>query len=102
MFKEAFYEKYFPIFILNAKELEFMRLTQGGMSMAEYTAKFEELCKFSTIYQRIPHEHWKCMKYEEGLRADILAYMARLEIRSYATLVNKNCIIEDCNRKLAI
>ena len=50
-FKEAFYQKCFPTSVQNAKELEFMQLQQGGRSMSEYIAKFEELCKFSTIYQ---------------------------------------------------
>ena len=36
----------------NAKELEFMNLCQRTMNVVEYTAKFEELCKFSMIYQR--------------------------------------------------
>ena len=69
------------------KELKFMGLTQGGMSVAEYIEKFEEPCKFCAVYQRNPDEHWKCMMYEEGLRVDIIASMALLEIRSYATLV---------------
>ena len=55
----------------------------------EYTAKFEELCKFSTIYQENPNEHWKCMKYKGGLRAEILSSVATLEIRNYVALVNK-------------
>ena len=88
--KMTFYEKYFPIFVGNAKEMEFLRLYQGGMSIAEYTAKFEELCKFSTIYQRNSDEHWKCMKYEGGLRADIMASVTPLEIRNYVVLVNKS------------
>ena len=50
VFNEAFYEKYILAFVWNAKKLEFMRLTQGGMSVAEYTAKLDKLCKFSTIY----------------------------------------------------
>ena len=45
-----FYEKYFPASMRNAKELEFMNLRQGTMNVAEYTVKFEELCKLSTIY----------------------------------------------------
>ena len=57
LFKEAFYKKYFPASVRNAKELEFMRLMQGSKSVAEYTAKLEELCKFSTIYRRNPNEH---------------------------------------------
>ena len=54
--KEAFYQKYFPVSIWDAKELEFMQLQQGGRSALEYIAKFEELCKFSTIYRRNPDE----------------------------------------------
>ena len=50
--KMHFYEKYFLDSVKNAKELEFMSLHQGTMNVAEYTAKFKELCKFSTIYNR--------------------------------------------------
>ena len=57
VFKVAFYVKYFLISVRYAKELEFMQLRQGGKSIAEYTAKFEELHKFSTIYQGNPNEH---------------------------------------------
>ena len=42
------------------------------------------------------------MKYEGGLRANILAFVALLEIRSYATLVSKSRVVEDYNRKLVI
>ena len=98
----AFYEKYFPVSMRNAKEMEFLRVYQGGMSIAEYTAKFEELCKFSTIYQRNPYEHWKCIKYEGGLKANILVSVAPLEIKSHATLVNKSRVVKDYNRRLAI
>ena len=58
VFKTAFYEKYFLASIRNAMELEFMQLQQGGKSIVEYTTKFEELCKFSTIYQGNPNECW--------------------------------------------
>ena len=56
VFKEAFYQKYFPISVRNAKELEFMQLCQESKNVLEYIAKFEELCKFSTINQRNPDE----------------------------------------------
>ena len=72
------------------------------MSIAEYTVKFEELCKFSTLYQRNPDEQWKCTKYEGGLQADILALVAPLEIRNCAALINKSRIVEECNGKLVI
>ena len=78
-----------------------MQLRQGEKSIVEYAAKFEELCKFFTIYQGNTNESWKCMKYEGGLRAEILASMSPLEIRSYAALVNKCCVVKDCTKRLA-
>ena len=72
------------------------------MSIVEYMAKFKELCKFSMIYQRNPDENWKCVKFEEGLRKDILESVGPMEISDYAVLVNKCHLVEDCNWKLAI
>ena len=86
----------------NTKDLEFISLRQGTMSVAEYTAKFEELCKFSTIYQGNPDEHWKCVKFECGLRKEILASVGPIEIRDYAALVNKCRLVVDWNRKLSM
>ena len=89
IFKKAFYYKYFPASIRNSKELEFLQLQQGGRSVQEYIAKFEELCKFSTICQQNPDEAWKYVKFEGGLREDILAVVRPMEIRDFTNLVNK-------------
>ena len=102
MFKDAFYQKYFPPSVRNAKELEFMQLYQGNRSVSEYIAKSEELCKFSTIYQWNPDELWKCVKFEGGLREDILTTIGPMEIRDFPTLVNKCRLVEECNQKLNI
>jgi len=40
-FKEEFFRKYFLADLRNKKEVEFLQLKQGGMSFAEYAAKFE-------------------------------------------------------------
>ena len=42
------------------------------------------------------------MKYEGGLRANIMALVAPLKIRNYAVLVNKSWVVEECNRKLVV
>ena len=102
VFKEAFYQNYFPTSIRNAKELDVMQLQQGGRSMSKYIAKFEELCKFSIIYQQNPNEVWKYVKFEGGLRENILAIVGPMEIRDFATLVNKCRLVEECNRKLVV
>ena len=68
--------------------------------MSEYVAKFEELCKFFTIYQRNPDKVWKCVKFEGSLREDILAAVGPMEIRDFASLVNKCRLVEEDNKKL--
>ena len=74
-----------------------MQLHQGNRTISKYIAKFEELCKFFTIYQRNPDEAWKCIKFEGGLREDILLAVGLMEIRAFPTLVNKCRLVEDCN-----
>ncbi|XP_057756171.1 uncharacterized protein LOC130975383 [Arachis stenosperma] len=51
LFEGAFYKKYFLESLREAKELELLQLKQGSMTIAEYTSKFEELCRFSRISQ---------------------------------------------------
>lgn len=87
-------EKYFPTDLKHAKELEFLQLKQGGMSIGEYAAKFEELAKFSMYYQHHPVERCKCVKFEDGLRYEIRRAVGSLEIRELPALVNKCRLIE--------
>ena len=77
-----------------------MEFRQGSRSASKYIAKFDELCKFCTIYQRNPDEAWKCIKFEGGLREDILAVIGPMEIRGFPIVVNKCRFVEDCNKKL--
>ncbi|XP_052110308.1 uncharacterized protein LOC127741593 [Arachis duranensis] len=81
-----------------AKELELLQLKQGAMSVSEYTDKFEELFRFSRMCHGAPgdFEEWKCIKYEEGLRSDILSSVGPMEIRTFSELVNKSRITEEC------
>ncbi|XP_012571081.1 uncharacterized protein [Cicer arietinum] len=46
-FEVAFLDKYYPKSARRQKELEFVHLQQGDMSVAEYVVKFEELARFS-------------------------------------------------------
>ena len=79
-----------------------MQLQQGSQSILEYIAKFKELCKFSTIYQQNSDEAWNYVKFEGGLKEDILATIGPMEIRDFAILVNKCKLMEEHNRKLRI
>ncbi|XP_016178552.1 uncharacterized protein LOC107621006 [Arachis ipaensis] len=57
VFQTTFYKKYFPESARKAKKMELMQLKQGSMSVAEYTNKFEELCRFSRVCQGDPETY---------------------------------------------
>ncbi|XP_015970856.1 uncharacterized protein LOC107494312 [Arachis duranensis] len=103
-YAEVFYKKYFHESIREARELKLLQLKQGSMTIAEYTSKFEELCKFSRIGQGAPesYEGWKCIKYQVRLREDIMRVVALLEIRRFSELVNEARDVEDCIRKTTL
>jgi hypothetical protein len=56
MFKREFLVKYFPADMRNRKVVEFMELKQGNLSVPEYAAKFEELCRYSPHYNTVKAE----------------------------------------------
>ena len=45
-FEELFNEKYFSESIRHIKEVEFVKLTQGNMTVSQYEVKFAELSRF--------------------------------------------------------
>ncbi|KAL4274760.1 hypothetical protein AHAS_Ahas20G0039400 [Arachis hypogaea] len=97
VFQTALYKKYFPESAREAKEIELMQLKQGSMSVAEYTNKFEELCRFSRVCQGDPEtfESWRCIKYQIGLKESIITTVAPIEIRIFSDLVNKARVVEE-------
>ncbi|GAU49588.1 hypothetical protein TSUD_138750 [Trifolium subterraneum] len=95
MFKREFFIKYFPADVKNKKVVEFMKLEQGNMSVAEYAAKFDSLCAFSPHYNTPEAENDKCVKFESGLRPDIKHIIGFAEIRNFITLVAKARICDE-------
>ncbi|GAU41957.1 hypothetical protein TSUD_135710 [Trifolium subterraneum] len=95
MFKREFFNKYFPADVKNKKVVEFMKLEQVNMSVAEYAAKFESLCAFSPHYNTPEAENDKCVKFESGLRPDIKHIIGFAEIRNFTTLVAKARICDE-------
>ncbi|XP_016192453.1 uncharacterized protein LOC107633327 [Arachis ipaensis] len=89
--------------IKEARELEFLQLKQGSMTIAEYTSKFEELCKFLRISKGAPesYEGWKCVKYEVGLREDIRRAVAPLETMRFSELVDNARVVEEYAKTVA-
>lgn len=100
-FKTAFLEKYFSADVRCKKEIEFLELKQGSMSVAEYAARFEELVKFCSHYNSEVAEESKYIKFESGLRPEIKQGIRYQEIRRFPTLVNK-CRIFDEDSKARI
>ncbi|XP_057745046.1 uncharacterized protein LOC130962908 [Arachis stenosperma] len=102
--RDEFYKKYFPRAARDAKEIELMQLKQGDMTIAEYARKFDDLCRFSNICQGNPADfmEWKCLKFEGGLREELMNFVVPLEIRNFAELVNKSKLVEECSKKVAI
>ncbi|XP_015969213.1 uncharacterized protein LOC107492676 [Arachis duranensis] len=103
VFQTAFYKKYFPESVREARELELMQLKHGSLSVADYTSRFEELCRFSRVCQGAlkSYESWKCIKYQGGLRDTIMTIVAPLEIRIFFELVNKARGVEEYVKKVA-
>jgi hypothetical protein len=71
VFRREFLNRYFPEDVRGRKEIEFLELKQGDMTVTEYAAKFVELAQFCPHYTGDNAEFSKCIKFENGLRADI-------------------------------
>ncbi|XP_057740290.1 uncharacterized protein LOC130957449 [Arachis stenosperma] len=80
VFQTAFYKKYFSESAREVKEMELLQLEQGSLSVAEYTSKFEELCRFSM---------------------EIRMAVAPMEIRIFFDLVNKARMVEENAKTVA-
>jgi len=71
-FKNEFLKKYFPEDLRNKKEVEFLNLKQGSMSIVEYAANYEELSRFCPYINAEDAMVSRCVKCENGLRPEIL------------------------------
>jgi len=88
VFRREFLDRYFPEDVRGKKEIEFLELKQGDMSVTEYAAKFVELAKFYPHYTPDTAEFLKCIKFENGLRADIKRVIGYQKIRNFFELVS--------------
>ena len=93
VFRREFLRRYFPEDVRGKKEIEFLELKQGDMSITKYAAKFVELAKFYPHYAAETAEFSKCIKFKNGLRADIKRAIGYQKIRdrSEERRVGKEC-----------
>ena len=61
VFRREFLRRYFPEDVRGRKEIEFLEMKQGDMSITEYAAKFVELAKFYPHYVAETVEFSKCI-----------------------------------------
>jgi len=81
----------FPDNVRYAKEVEFLQLLQGNMSVSKYAKKFKHLARFHTLRM---DEEWQCIKFENGLRGDLKLMITPLSIKEFPALVEKARVIE--------
>ena len=95
VFRREFLGRYFSEDVRGMKEIEFLELKQGDMTVTEYAAKFVELGKFYPHYTAETAEFSKCIKFENGLRADIKRAIGYQKIRNFSELVSSCRIYEE-------
>ncbi|KAL5554254.1 hypothetical protein UlMin_041655 [Ulmus minor] len=92
MFKNEFFNQYFPKSVRREKERKFSRLEQGNKTVAEYEASFARLAKFAPDLVATEESRAKCFK--EGLRASIKQAVIPFEIATYSGVINKALLVE--------
>jgi hypothetical protein len=86
-FKTIFLNKYFPSNVKDQKEIEFLTLQQGDMTVDEYVARFESLARFSNNLQNQPDEAWTSKRFEQGLRPEVRNLIITQRIWEFQTLI---------------
>ncbi|KAK2449583.1 hypothetical protein QL285_008768 [Trifolium repens] len=89
-FRRLFIDHYIPESYQLQMERALNELKQGGMSVAEYTMKFNELVRYVADGNDAPTESWKMKKYRFGLRADIAHDVAMQNVTNFGEMVQKS------------
>jgi len=95
VFRREFLDRYFPEDVRGKKEIEFLELKQGNMSVTEYAAKVVELAKLYPQYTPKTAEFSKCIKFENGLHAEIKLAIGYQKIRIFSEHVSSCRIYEE-------
>ncbi|XP_061993339.1 uncharacterized protein LOC133711199 [Rosa rugosa] len=99
VFKEKFLEKYFPQVERDKKELEFIQLTQGKMTVIEYETKFTKLSRFAP--HMVDTDDKKARRFIGGLNSNIRRMVTQRGI-TYEEAVDKALTQEEENQKYRI
>ncbi|VFQ73304.1 unnamed protein product [Cuscuta campestris] len=72
-FDRLFHEEYIPEHFVEAKREEFLKFTQGELTLPEYRQKFDELAGFGQ--DLVPTVEKRCQRFVEGLRPDLSTHL---------------------------
>ncbi|KAK5793698.1 hypothetical protein PVK06_034851 [Gossypium arboreum] len=93
LFKQSFKTKYVGASYVDARRKEFLNLTQGGKTVAEYEAEFLQLSRYANGIVSTEYEH--SVRFEDGLRDELRVLIAPQRERDFAALVEKAKIAEE-------
>ncbi|GMI90052.1 hypothetical protein HRI_002674500 [Hibiscus trionum] len=91
-FLNAFKRKYLGVRYLDEKKREFMSLTQGIMTVAEYEIQFVRLSQYAP--ELIPNERERCERFRYILVTDVKTFMLAAEYTNFDVLVSRAKDIE--------
>ncbi|XP_058078529.1 uncharacterized protein LOC131226824 [Magnolia sinica] len=98
-FEARFNGNYLPQTYQHEKENEFLRLQQGGMSVAQYENCFTELSRYAS--EMMANEVIKMRRFTAGLRSGIRSKICCVNIRTYAELVEMSIRAEQDEERVA-
>ncbi|VFQ90820.1 unnamed protein product [Cuscuta campestris] len=88
-FDRLFHEEYIPEHFVEAKREEFLKFTQGELTLPEYRQKFDELAGF--WQDLILTVEKRCKRFVEGLRPDLSTHLI-IAPRSDINTLYKNAL----------
>ncbi|VFQ71612.1 unnamed protein product [Cuscuta campestris] len=94
-FDRLFHEEYIPEHFVVAKREEFLKFTQGELTLPEYRQMFDELAGFGQ--DLVPTVEKRCKRFVEDLRPDLSAHLI-IAPRSDINALYKNAL--DLNEAL--
>ncbi|XP_016747602.1 uncharacterized protein [Gossypium hirsutum] len=96
LFKTAFKGKYVGTSYVDARRKEFLNLVQGGKTIVKYKAEFLRLSRYTVGI--VATEYERSVRFEDGLRDELMVLIAPQRERDFAALVEKAMIAEEVKR----
>ncbi|XP_040940705.1 uncharacterized protein [Gossypium hirsutum] len=93
LFKIAFKRRYVGASYVDARRKEFLNLTEGNKSVAEYEAEFFRLSRYAS--EIVATEYERSVRFKDGLCDELRILIAPQRERDFAALVEKAKIAEE-------